>query len=123
MSLSESETVYRSLAITIYLNIYYKKNDCLRGLPRCTTIAAGIKIFGNILFTLPQTMKSLIRESRLRVVSVTCTEVLTLCLNVIHFLGLLHETKGKQNKKSNKKIYKIHVEMKRKNRSLLKSGV
>lgn len=26
MSLSESETVYRSLAITIYLNIYYKKN-------------------------------------------------------------------------------------------------
>lgn len=25
MSLSESETVYRSLAITIYLNIYYKK--------------------------------------------------------------------------------------------------
>lgn len=55
--------------------------------------------------------------------SVTCTEVLTLCLNVIHFLGLLHETKGKQNKKSNKKTYKIHVEMKRKNRSLLKSGV
>lgn len=29
MSLSESETVYRSLAITIYLNIYYKKNDCV----------------------------------------------------------------------------------------------
>lgn len=55
--------------------------------------------------------------------SVTCTEVLTFCLNVIHFLGLLHETKGKQNKKSNKKTYKIHVEMKRKNRSLLKSGV
>lgn len=115
MSLSESETVYRSLAITIYLNIYYKKNDCLRGLPRCTTIAAGIKIFGNILFTLPQT--------RIRVVSVTCTEVLTFCLNVIHFLGLLRETKGKQNKKSNKKTYKIHVEVKRKNRSLLKSGV
>lgn len=55
--------------------------------------------------------------------SVTCTEVLTFCLNVIHFLGLLHETKGKQNKKSNKKTYKIHVEMKRKNCSLLKSGV
>lgn len=64
MSLSESETVYRSLAITIYLNIYYKKNDCLRGLPRCTTIAAGIKIFGNILFTIPQTIKSLIREEQ-----------------------------------------------------------
>lgn len=66
MSLSESETVYRSLAITIYLNIYYKKNDSLRGLPRCTTIAAGIKIFGNILFTLhvPQTIKSLIREEQ-----------------------------------------------------------
>lgn len=62
-------------------------------------------------------------RSRLRVVSVTCTEVLTFFLNVIHFLGLLHETKGKQNKKSNKKTYKIHVEMKRKNRSLLKSGV
>lgn len=66
MSLSESETVYRSIAITIYLNIYYKKNDCLRGLPRCTTIAAGIKIFGNILFTLhvPQTIQSLIREEQ-----------------------------------------------------------
>lgn len=65
MSLSESETVYRSLAITIYLNIYYKKkNDCLRGLPNCTTIAAGIKIFGNILFTLPQTIKNLIREEQ-----------------------------------------------------------
>lgn len=125
MSLSESETVYRSLAITIYLNIYYKKNDCLRGLPRCTTIAAGIKIFGNILFTLPQTIKSLIREEQTK--SCECymywsTDFL-FTVNVIHFLGLLHETKGKQNKKSNKKIYKIHVEMKRKNRSLLKSGV
>lgn len=68
-------------------------------------------------------LKASLGRSRLRVVSVTCTEVLTFCLNVIHFLGLLHETKGKQNKKSNKKTYKIHVEMKRKNRSLLKSGV
>lgn len=127
MSLSESETVYRSLAITIYLNIYYKKNDCLRGLPRCTTIAAGIKIFGNILFTLPQTIKSLIREEQTKSCECTCecymywsTDFLFKCYN---FLGLLHETKGKQNKKSNKKTYKIHVEMKRKNRSLLKSGV
>lgn len=68
-------------------------------------------------------LRASLGRSRLRVVSVTCTEVLTFCLNVIHFLGLLHETKGKQNKKSNKKTYKIHVEMKRKNRSLLKSGV
>lgn len=123
MSLSESETVYRSLAITIYLNIYYKKNDCLRGLPRCTTIAEGIKIFGNILFTLPQTIKSLIREEQTK--SCECymywsTDFLFKCYT---FLGLLHETKGKQNKKSNQKTYKIHVEMKRKNRSLLKSGV
>lgn len=119
MSLSESETVYRSLAITIYLNIYYKK--------KCTTIAAGIKIFGNILFTLPQTIKSLIREEQTKSCECTCecymywsTDFLFKCYN---FLGLLHETKGKQNKKSNKKTYKIHVEMKRKNRSLLKSGV
>lgn len=48
-------------------------------------------------------LRASLGRSRLRVVSVTCTEVLTFCLNVIHFLGLLHETKGKQNKKSNKK--------------------
>lgn len=56
MSLSESETVYRSLAITIYLNIYYKKNAQL--LPQ------ALSFFGNILFTLPQTIKSLIREEQ-----------------------------------------------------------
>lgn len=52
MLLSESEIVYRFFIIIIYLNIYYKKNDCLRGFLRCIIIVVGIKIFGNILFIL-----------------------------------------------------------------------
>lgn len=57
-------------------------------------------------------LRASLGRSRLRVVSVTCTEVLTFCLNVIHFLGLLHETKGKQNKKSNKKPTKFMLKWK-----------
>lgn len=125
MSLSESETVYRSLAITIYLNIYYKKKWLSAWPPKMHNYCRRHKDFReySIYITTNKQLRASLGRSRLRVVSVTCTEVLTFCLNVIHFLRLLHETKGKQNKKSNKKTYKIHVEMKRKNGSLLKSGV